>query len=298
MKHPPCSIPVIIDGPNFINRLLELGIAPVHLARQLRVRGLMELIDHRLEVIQGISGTCSSAEFVCSPKRFGPGGARFTEEQQQQLLNNIRSEVGVYVDCISIPGTSEKGVDTTIAGMLQDLAGEVQAAVLVSVDRDYIPTIRKLRHKLNVILISISGPPPVELQNEAYATIVIGDDYPSLFAYTYPRYSIQELDQEKLAILFAETDDRCLNQLRVDHGGDVYMVKGGGTESLQSVKFRFESFGHYNGYTGPIKASDESYINSHLRDVRLAWERGVKGYVDYPVASMWDAQNRSDESEG
>ncbi len=31
-------------------------------------------------------------------------------------------EVGVYVDVIDIPGSSEKGVDTTISGKLEDLA--------------------------------------------------------------------------------------------------------------------------------------------------------------------------------
>ena len=297
MEHPPHSIPVIIDGPNFINRLLELGIAPVHLARQLRIRGIMEVVDHRLGTIPGITGTCSSAEFVCSPKRFGPNKARFTEDQQQQLLNNIRSEVGVYVDCISIPGSSEKGVDTTIAGRLQDLAGEVQAAVLVSVDRDYIPTIGKLRHKLNVILFSVLEGPPVELQNEAYATIELGEDHPTLFSYSYPTYNMETLDEDKLAILFAETDDRCLNQLRVEYNGDIYMYKGGGTDHLRNVKFRFESFGHYNGYTGLIKASDPSYIRTQLNEIRLGWERGAKGYIDYPIATMWNSRTSTTESQ-
>lgn len=116
------SIPVIIDGPNFINRLIDLGIAPLHISRQLILRGLMSVIDQQLHGIPGVTGLCSSAEFFCSKRRFGSGQSKFTEEQQSRLMARMCGEVGVYVDVIDIPGSSEKGVDTTISGKLEDLA--------------------------------------------------------------------------------------------------------------------------------------------------------------------------------
>ncbi len=289
MHLPTQNIPVIIDGPNCINRLIDFGIASGHLAKQLSLRCLRELINRKLAEIPSISGSCGSAEFICSRKRFGPESKKFSEEQQKNMLNRFRAEVGVFVDVIDIPGSSEKGVDTTIAGRLQDLGGEVPAAVLISEDRDFIPTLQKLRHRLKVILFSISGSPPVELQNEAYATVLLGEDYRSLFTYSYPSFQIEELDAQKLAELFAEADDRQLNQLRVDHSGEVYIVKL--DSSLhdpmgKDTKFRLESYGPYNGYLGPKKASDDAYINKELQDLKLAWMHDIKGYVDYPVEAM------------
>jgi len=294
MQLPVPAIPIIIDGPNYINRLLELGIAAPHLARQLHIRGLMSVIDQRLADIPGISGSCGSAELVCSRKRFGSESKKFTVEQQTQLLNRMRAEVGVYVDVIDIPGTSEKGVDTTIASRLRDLEGEVPAAVLVSADRDYIPILRKLRHTLKVILFSVSDFPPVELQNEAYGTIVLGEDYRSLFRYHYPRFRIQDLDEAKLSELFSEADDRRTNQLRVDHDGEVYLdIQSRDSLFLDHVKFRFESYGLYNGYVGPKVASDQTYVGRALKQLRLAWQHEITGYIDYPVEAMIQSRGRT-----
>ena len=114
-----------------------------------------------------------------------------------------------------------------------------------------------------------------------------------MFSYSYPRIHIDDLNEEKLAILFSETDDRHLNQLRVSRCGDVYMEKGGGTEMLSSVKFRFESFCHYNGYTGPIKAGDKEFITHYLNEIRLGWENGASGYIDYSMATVWKKHDES-----
>jgi uncharacterized LabA/DUF88 family protein len=285
MKNPPLSLPVIIDGPNYINRLLELGIAPIHIARQLQIRGLMSFIDEQLSQIAGISGGCGSAELFCSRKRFGPESRKFTEDQQTLLLNRLRSEVGVYVDVIDIHGSSEKGVDTTIAGRLHDLAGEVPAAILVSADRDFIPVLQKLRHKLKVVLVSINQT-PFDLQNEAYATITLGEEYRAAFEYRYPRFCIQELDVVKLAELYSEADDRCINQLRVDYDGGVYFYVRSADRSLDHVKFRFESCADYNGYVGPKAASDATRMENELNELRLAWKHDIRGYIECPVEAM------------
>jgi hypothetical protein len=276
------SIPVIIDGPNYINRLLDLGIGPSHLSRQLILRGLMEVIDQELHTIPGITGKCSTTEFFCSKRRFGSGASKFTQEQQSRLLARMCSEVGVYVDVIDIPGSSEKGVDTTISGKLEDLATEDRTVILVSADRDYIPTLKKLRHKLEVILFSPLEELPVELQNEAYATIFLGYGDPFLFSYAYPRFDIATLTIEQCADLVSEADDRCSNQLRVDHDGKVYIAKRDENfHFLDHVRFSFESYATYNGYVGPKRASKVDKIQQLYNDIKSSWKDGREGYIDY-----------------
>jgi len=281
------NIPILIDGPNYINRIIDLEIEPVHIARQLSLDALRDVINEKLREFPSLVGSSESVEFICSKKRFGPSSKKFSENQQATLLNRFRAETGVYVDIVDIPGSSEKGVDMTISGKIEEYANDVDAIVLVSADRDFIPAIRKMRHKIKIFLVALHENFPIELQNEAYATIFLHQDYRGLFKYHYPRFHIDDLNEENCAELFSEADDRILNQLRVSYDGYVYISKTVGAENLIDVKFRWETYVAYNGYVGPKAASDTNYIKNQLKEITLGWKVGAKGYIDYPILTMY-----------
>jgi len=286
------NIPIIIDGPNFINRVIDLKIDPLHISRQISLVSVRDLLNEKIKEVKHVSGHCETAEFYCSKRKFGPPASKFTDEQQKFMLDHFRGETGVYVDIVDIPGDSEKGVDMTISGRLEEYAKEIDAVILVSADKDFIPTLKKLRHKLKVILVALNDKFPPELKNEAYATIFAGDEYRSFFRYSYPQFSIRDFNENMCAILHSEADDRHVNQLRVTEDGYVLISPKGGLNDLDFIKFRFESFGPYNGYVGPRAASDKEYINKQYKELLLAWEVGAKGYIDYPVASVWGGKEK------
>lgn len=280
------NIPILIDGPNYINRIIELEIDPVHIARQLSLSGLRKVANEKLKEFNPLSGVSESVEFICSKKRFGPTSKKFTENQQSTLLNRFRAETGVYVDVVDIPGSSEKGVDMTVSGKIEEYATDVEAIVLVSADRDFIPTIRKMRHKVKIFLVALHEDYPIELQNEAFATLFLHEDYRGLFKYHYPRFHIEDLTEENCSELFSEADDRIFNQIRATHDGYVHVSKTVGSKDLFDAKFRWETYVAYNGYVGPKAASDIKYIKNQLKEICMAWEVGAKGYIDYPISAM------------
>ena len=49
------NIPMIIDGPNYINRVIELEIDPVHISRQLSLEGLREVVNEKLKQYKSLS---------------------------------------------------------------------------------------------------------------------------------------------------------------------------------------------------------------------------------------------------
>ncbi len=281
------DIPILIDGPNYINRIIELKIGPVHIARQLSLDALRDALNEKLREFTSLISSSESIEFICSKKRFGPNSKKFSENQQSTLLNRFRAETGVHVDIVDIPGSSEKGVDTTISGKIEEYANDVEAIVLVSADRDFIPTIKKMRHKIKIFLVALHKNYPIELQNEAYATLFLYENYRGLFKYHYPRFHIDNLNEENCAELFSEADDRIFNQLRVSYDGYVYISKTVGAENLIDVKFRWETFVAYNGYVGPKIASNAEYIKNQLKEIKLAWKVGAKDYIDYPILTMY-----------
>lgn len=281
------NVPIIVDGPNYINRIIDIGIDPVHIARQLSLDRLMDVLSEKIIDIKGVSSRCGFVEFICSRRRFGPKSKHFTEPQQKMLIDRLRGETGVYVDVIEIPGSSEKGVDTTISGRIHEYANDVDTLILVSEDRDYIPTLNKLRHRIKIILVALRDEYPSELQNEAYATIFLHEDYRGLFKYRYPMLSVKDFDQEKCAELYSEADDRTHNQVRVTHNGFVYISLKVGAQDLYDVKFRFETSCPYNGYVGPKAASDVKYISKEAEAITLGWQRGASGYIDFPIEAVW-----------
>lgn len=59
-------VPVIIDGPNFINRLLDLQINKKDILERLRLNKLRSSLDTELQKLQGLEFYVDMIEFVCS----------------------------------------------------------------------------------------------------------------------------------------------------------------------------------------------------------------------------------------
>ena len=278
---PFAGLPFLVDGPSFLDGVLKLGIYPTHIVRQFRLSQLRDLVALKLPGIPIRGQQGDFIEFFCDDAITPP----LSNSQQCQILAYMKTETGVYVDTVDSSGVSQDAIRNAIMERLRGLVGRVTSVVLVSSDPGYAAIIRRFRHDLRVFLLPMAGKPPVELENEVYSTFSIGPDYLTLFEYRYPRFQVDDLNETSLAELFSEADDRNYNQLCVDHGGDVYFTSRH-ERADTGVRFRFEGFHPYNGWAGPKAASDASYINRYLNDIKLAWAHGVTGYIDYPVAEV------------
>jgi len=280
---------MIIDGPNFINRILDMGIDKDLISKQLILGGLREVINIKLRDLVKIKSQCEIIEFVCSKKLFGPSSSKFTQDERDNLLDRIMGEIGVHVEQLDIRGRSEKGVDNMISTKIETYLEHSESIVLVSEDRDFIPVLKKMRERAKkIIVVSLKDKCPKEITNEAYAKIDIKDDYEYLFKYSYPYFFVQKFTVDECREVISNADDRKPNQIRVDNDGRVHVShENVGMDNLAGVKYRFETFGRYKGYVGPKAASDKKYVAKQFNEIKLAWELGAEGYIDVPVEAIW-----------
>jgi uncharacterized LabA/DUF88 family protein len=278
------EIAIIIDGPNLINRILDLGINKRYIIGQFSLASLRDCLNWQLEEL-GYEYSCNTIEFVCSQKVFGSGNNKFTQDERNSLINRLKKEKGVCIEEISLPGTAEKGVDMTVAQRLQDFAKEDEISVLISADRDYVPVLNRLRkERKKVITISFNDDFPIEIQNESYETINLRNEYRGFFIYSYPEYNVTAITLDEFKDMFANADDRKNNQLRVYQSGDVFIShEYVGAENLSCLQFRWETYDAYNGYVGPIAASDDEYMKEEYEALKKDWNTGRKGYIDYRI---------------
>jgi uncharacterized LabA/DUF88 family protein len=280
------TIPVVIDGPNFINRVLDLEVDHDVAAQQLSLAQLRRALNAAIRGQQLATDACDgSIEFVCSKKLFGPKNNKFTNKERDAMLSRFMGEVGVHVDVVDIPGDEEKGVDGRVQAHLESFAKKNEFVVLISADRDFIPVLQKLRGQCKVLVASLQKDFPPEIANEAWGVLDLLPHFNSLFTYSYPRYSAQTLTVGEMKTLIANADDRTNNQIRVDKHGIVYVSRhpAVGNRDLDSVKFQFESFVAGNRYVGPTGASDPTHVAEHLRDITNAWKKNIRGHIDTAV---------------
>jgi len=284
------SIGIFVDGPNFINRLLDMQIDKDLIAQQLTLEGFRREVSRHLEELDRVEGACETVEFVCSEKMFGSGQNKFTQDERDLLLDRLGDEPGVHVERVHLPGKDEKGVDGTVAINIVDYMDHHSAAVLVSADRDFVPLLRRMRERgKKVVTVALNNNYPRELVNESFYTLRLGYRYAAFFKYSYPTHNMRDgFNFEKLRHMLANADDRDFNRIQVDVDGDVYIDKGRGVDQLRpGVQYRFESFAPGNEYVGPRGASDKKHVQHYFEEIELAWQRGAKGYIDYPVDSVW-----------
>lgn len=284
---PHVTTPIIIDGPNFINRILELEIDKDIIAKQLTLDGLRKRLNSIFQEMD-INIQVDLMEFVCSKKLFGQGTNKFNHQERDSMVKRLMAEKGVHVEEVSLPGSSEKGVDTMVSSMLETFSDKHESVLLISHDRDFVPVLKKLREKgKKTYLFALNDRFPIELSNEAYQTIRIDQEWRHYFTYSYPSYfTNKDFSKEKLREMVSNADDRQHNQLRIDNDGEVYYsFRYVGSKDIDVVKFRFETLVAFNGYVGPKAASDKKYITNEYEEIIYGWNHGAKGYYDYSIRS-------------
>jgi len=278
-------VPIVIDGPNFINRILELEIDKDIIAKQITLDGFRKRLNNIFEEMD-INIRVDLMKFVCSKKLFGQSKNKFTQQERDSMIQRLMNERGVHIEEVSLLGSSEKGVDTTVSSLLEAFSEKCDDMFLISHDRDYVPVLKRLREKSKKLyLIALNDKFPIELANEAYQTIRMDQEWRHFFTYSYLTYYInKDFSIEKFRDLVSNADDRQNNQLRVDNDGEIYYsYRYVGAQNINCVKFRYETCDAYNGYVGPKAASDEEYISRNHEDVMYGWCKGAKGYFDYPI---------------
>lgn len=275
------DIPIVIDGPNYINRILDMSIDKDIISKQLSFDNFRETIKEELLKV-GIMSNLNIVEFICSQKKFGNKENKFSNEEQDLLLNRIMSEMGVHVEKVVIPSKQEKGVDTMITTKVESFAENHCYIILITNDQDFVPLLAKMREKgKKIILVSIGQSTPKQLINESYLNINLYDEYECLFCYKYPHYPLyRDFNIEKYKEIISNADDRICNQIRVTETGFIYMsYKDTGPRNILGLKFRSVTFGAKNEYVGPKAASDSNYIENEYNKLILAWEN--KRFIDF-----------------
>jgi len=276
------DVPVVVDGPNYVNRVLDLRIDHDLVAGQLTLTGLRRALNDGIQHQQLAPVACNTTmDFICSKKLFGPPSNKIAQPEREILLGRLMRETGVHIEEIDLPGDSEKGVDGAVQSRLEELAKDHQWVVLVSADRDYVPVLRKLRKgRTRILLASLQADFPKELANEAWGIVDLLPFEAGLFAYSYPTYDIEMLTQDECRRLLANADDRQNNQVRITDNGRVFASTGDaiGNRQRAGVRFSLETFAAGNDYCGPRAASDSSHVANTLHRLLYGWAKPGSGY--------------------
>ena len=271
------TVSIVIDGPNFINRILELKIDQDIIAEQLTLDGFRSRLNAILEE-KFIPVRTDQVEFVCSRKLFGQGASKFTQNERDSMLQRLMGERGIHIEEVNLPGSSEKGVDTTVASTIETYIEKHESIFLVSHDRDYVPVLRKMRLKgKKIYLIALNDEFPCELINESYETMQFKEEFRHFFTYSYQNFFIgKSLDVKNFRKLISNADDRQNNKLIVNKDGMVYFSRTGifRKEFHDDAKFSLETFHSFNDYVGPRAASSTEYIEREYNHIVSAWEQG------------------------
>jgi len=268
------DIPIIIDGPNYINRILDMSIDKDIISNQLSFNNFRDALKIQLNG-KGINAQLQKIEFVCSKKLFGSKLKKFTQIERNVMLERIMLEQDVHIEEIDLPGSQEKGVDNMITTKIESFSEKYKQIILITNDRDFVPLLSKMRKKeTNIILVSLSKTVPKELVNESYIVINLYNQYECLFNYNYPHYPLyRDFDLRKYREIVSNADDRVNNQFRVTKTGFVYLsYKDTGFKNLLLIRFRWETYGAGNGYVGPVAASDSKYIEKGYKELMMEWK--------------------------
>ena len=169
---------IIIDGPNFINRLLEHGVSKEYILNVFslfkfaeNIKGILKTKGLEFQLFPGI-------DFYCSKKNL----SQLNQQETDKLLDKFRKETGVTVHRISLKtDKEEKGVDSSVITRMFEVQNFYETVVLVASDKDYVPTIELLRTwGKYVITVGYSDKThPTELINFSYLFLDINDIFAS-----------------------------------------------------------------------------------------------------------------------
>ena len=142
---------VVIDGPNFINMLHDLGKSKEDILKDsFSFEKLTNVIQRQLKLKGLYSHPFLHAEFIYSNKnRIG----NFVNDEKKLLINKIGNSDGFSPREIQLTEEKqkEKGVDIAVFAKMMDvmlnnlLPSDTQHVVLIARDKDYVPALILLR---------------------------------------------------------------------------------------------------------------------------------------------------------
>ena len=93
-------------------------------------------------------------------------------------------------------------------------------------------------------------------------------------------YNMKTLTRDELVELIRNGNDNHHNQIRVREDGTIFLSSIVGAESIEGLRFRFETCDAGNGYVGVEAAKDKEYIDALYKGLLKAWNNGRRGYID------------------
>ena len=167
---------VIVDGPNFISRLINFGLSNELIATRFSLNHF--LIHGIRDYIRNEFGNPSTLglEFIYSLKRPGPQGKKLSKDEWKTFIKRSSQENAVYLRKIDIESRNEKGVDIAVAMRMVEMANICEVICLVSSDNDYIPALEYLKVRGEYLCtVGLRDYHPIELINLSYVFIDITD---------------------------------------------------------------------------------------------------------------------------
>lgn len=156
---------VVIDGPNFVNRIADHGHKGRLLSEDFHLTHINGYLQSEIKNRLGYA-RCLSVDFICSQKLLGDDVAKLSGEEQSKLLESFKHEPLTTVREIVICDNKEKGVDVAVASKLFELSDSCETLVLISSDKDYIPALEVLRNRGRyLVTMGFWDSHPIELIN-------------------------------------------------------------------------------------------------------------------------------------
>lgn len=164
---------VIVDGPNFISRLIGFGFDCDKIANGISLNNfLINGIRPHFQNEFSMGVISIGLEFIYSKKLPGPKGNKLNADQWKQFLSRSSKQNAVYLNLIDISSSHEKGVDVAVATRLIEVAENCEIICLVSSDNDYIPVLEYLKKKGKYVCTAgFDDSHSVELKNLSYLFI-------------------------------------------------------------------------------------------------------------------------------
>ena len=250
---------IIIDGDSLFDRLTALQIDQDILYKQFSVVKFQKIIEHS---IMRNSKKC----IIVFSKNIG--------KYNDELISRLESE-----------GTRLKLFENrvqTIEFLGEQLKGKIEFALISSMD-DILRKVSSDRDQRYLYTVSFKNDLPSHFMPAFFSKGNISEiELNNCFNYKECRMvNIKDITESIYKDMIANANDCIPHQLRVDWSGDVYISTITGSEEIEGIKFRWESWDARNGYVGPRAASDHEYIKQSVESLKQCWEDGIRGYCDY-----------------
>lgn len=89
-----------------------------------------------------------------------------------------------------------------------------------------------------------------------------------------------ELTVENIKRLLESEDDSKPVQIRVTKNGLLYLSHDVGSENIENLAFRLETFFAGNEYVGPTAGADEDWVQTVFTVINENWPNPKASYID------------------